>query len=203
MSKAGDVFANPITGESGYIRLGTQETNGELIVSDLRVRLGGAVIGAHIHPTVDERFTVLNGKIGYLLGEKRGVLQPGESIALPHGIPHDWWNAGEQEARVIVEMRPGRRMEQLVTTLFSLAREGKTNKQGVPNPFQMAIIAQEFADVVVFLKPPRWIQKLLFGMLAPVGRLLGYKAIYPHHLKFPVESVEVEPLPEGVTIPSV
>ena len=104
---------------------------------------------------------------------------------------------------MIVEMRPGRRMEQLVTTLFSLAREGKTNKQGVPNPFQMAIIAQEFADVVVFLKPSRSIQKLLFGMLAPVGRLLGYKAIYPHHLEFPVESVEVEPLPEGVTIPSL
>jgi hypothetical protein len=30
MSKAGDVFENPMIGESGYIRLGTQETNGEV-----------------------------------------------------------------------------------------------------------------------------------------------------------------------------
>src|SRR5512137_2632481 len=173
MSKAGDVFGNPVTGEFGYIRVGTQETHGELIVSDLRVRPGGAVLGAHIHPTVDERFTVLKGKIGYMLGDKKGVLQAGEAADLPRGIAHDWWNAGDEEARVIVEMRPGARMEQMITTLFCLAREGKTNKKGVPNPLQMAVIAEEFEDVVQFLNPPLWVQGLLFGILAPLGRLLG------------------------------
>jgi hypothetical protein len=44
MSKAGDVFENPVTGEFGYIRVGTKETNGRLIVADLRVRPGGAVL---------------------------------------------------------------------------------------------------------------------------------------------------------------
>ncbi len=83
MSKAGDVFENPVTGEFGYVRIGTEETNGELLVSDLRVRPGGAVLGAHLHPTIDERFTVLKGKIGYLLDGKKGVLQTGESADLP------------------------------------------------------------------------------------------------------------------------
>jgi quercetin dioxygenase-like cupin family protein len=203
MSKAGDVFENPVTGEFGYIRLGTQETNGGLSVADLRVRPGGAVIGAHIHPTIDERFTVLKGKIGYMLGGQKGVLQAGDCMDLPHGIPHDWWNAGNEEARVIVEIRPAARFEQMATTLFCLAREGKTNQKGVPNPLQMAVIAKEFEDVVVFLSPPPWIQRLLLGILAPLGRLLGYKAIYPHHLQLPVQSVEVEPLPEGITIPAI
>jgi quercetin dioxygenase-like cupin family protein len=200
MSKAGDVFANPITGESGYIRVGTQETNGDLIIADLRVRPGGAVLGAHLHPTIDERFTVLKGKIGYMLGDHKGIAQAGDCLALPRGIPHDWWNAGDEEARVIVEIRPGTRFEQMTTTLFSLAREGKTNQKGVPNPLQMAVIATEFADVVRFLNPPPWIQGLLFGLLAPIGRLLGYKGIYPHHRALLVESVTVEPLPEEITI---
>ena len=52
MSKAGDIFENPITGESGYVRVGTEETNGELIVSDLRVRPGGAVLGALFHKSL-------------------------------------------------------------------------------------------------------------------------------------------------------
>jgi mannose-6-phosphate isomerase-like protein (cupin superfamily) len=203
MSKAGDVFENPVTGEFGYIRLGAQETNGGLSVADLRVRAGGAVIGAHIHPTIDERFTVLKGKIGYMLGSQKGVLQAGDCVDLPHGIPHDWWNAGDEEARVIVEIRPAARFEQMATTLFCLAREGKTNQKGVPNPLQMAVIAKEFEDVVVFLNPPPWIQRLLLGILAPLGRLLGYKAIYPHHLQLPVQSVEVEPLPEGIAIPAI
>jgi quercetin dioxygenase-like cupin family protein len=203
MSKAGDVFENPVTGEFGYLRLGTDETNGSLLVADLRVRPGGAVLGAHYHPTIDERFTVLQGKIGFMRGDEKGVLQEGESADLPRGIPHDWWNGGEEEARVIVEVRPATRFEQMVTTLFILAREGKTNKKGVPNPLQMAVIAREFADVVVFMNPPVWIQRVLFGVLAPIGRLFGYKAIYPHHLGIAVESVEVEPLPEGINIPGL
>lgn len=186
-----DVFENLVTGEFGYIRVGTQETNGELIVADLRVRPGGAVLGAHIHPTLDERFTVLKGKIGYMLGDQRGTLQAGDSADLPRGVPHDWWNAGDDEARVIVEIRPGARFEQMTITLFGLGKEGKTNKKGVPNPLQMAVIAQEFADVVQFLNPPPAVQRVLFGILAPLGRLLGYKAIYPHHLARPVESVKV------------
>lgn len=201
MSKAGDVFANPVTGESGYVRVGTQETNGALLVADLRVRPGGAVLGAHLHPTIDERFTVLQGKIGYLRGDQRGTLQAGDCADLPRGIPHDWWNAGDDEARVIVEVRPAARFEQMVTTLFGLAQEGKTNRKGVPNLLQMAVIATEFADVVQFLNPPLWLQRALFGILAPVGRLAGYRAIYPHHLALPVETVAVEPLPEGITIP--
>jgi mannose-6-phosphate isomerase-like protein (cupin superfamily) len=201
MTKAGDRFENPVTGEYGYIRLGTEETNGELIVSDLRVRVGGAVLGAHRHPTIDERFTVLEGKIGYMLDGKKGVLGAGETADLPRGVYHDWWNAGDEEARVIVEIRPGRRFEQMVITLFNLAREGKTNNKGVPNPLQMAVIAQEFKDVVQFMSPPPAVQSALFGVLAPIGRMLGYKAIYPHHSQMPVESMEVESLPEGIKIP--
>jgi len=102
---------------------------------------------------------------------------------------------------VIVEIRPARRFEQMAITLFSLAREGKTDKKGIPNPLQMAVIATEFDDVVQFLNPPPAIQRLLFGVLAPLGRMLGYKAIYPHHLEQSVESVEVEPLPDGIRIP--
>lgn len=201
MSKAGDRFENPVTGEYGYIRIGTEESNGELIVSDLRVRVRGAVLGAHRHPTIDERFTVLEGKIGYMLDGKNGVLQAGQSADLPRGVYHDWWNAGDTEARVIVEIRPGRRFEQMVITLFNLAREGKTDKKGRPNPLQMAVIAQEFKDVVQFMSPPPAVQGVLFGILAPIGRLLGFKAIYPHHQQTPVESVEIEPLPDGFHIP--
>jgi hypothetical protein len=149
---------------------------------------------------VDERFTVLKGKIGYMLGDKQGVLQAGDAVDLPRGVAHDWWNAGEEEARVIVEMRPGTRMEQMIVTLFGLAREGKTNKKGVPNPLQMAVIADEFKDILVVLNPPPSVQRLVFGLLVPLGRLMGYKATYPHHWQLPVQTAEVEPLPEWVTI---
>jgi hypothetical protein len=37
------------------------------------------------------------------------------------------------------------------------------------------------------------VQKVLFGILAPVARLLGYRAIYPQY--GPTGFVEVEPWP--------
>jgi quercetin dioxygenase-like cupin family protein len=203
MSKAGDVFENPVTGEYGYMRVGTEDSNGELSVVDMRVRAGGAVLGEHVHPNLDEHFTVLNGKIGYKLGGREGIAVAGDSLVLPRGVPHDWWNAGDEEARVIVQIRPATRFEQMAITTFGLAREGKTNSKGMPNLLQLAVISQEFADVVQFTNPPVWVQRLLFGMLAPVGRLLGYKAIYPHHYEIPVESVSVEPLPVGLEIPGL
>jgi quercetin dioxygenase-like cupin family protein len=198
--KAGNVFGNPVTGESGYLRLGTDETNGELLVADLRVRPGGAVVGEHVHPALDERFTVVRGRLGYKLDGKEGFAEAGVTLDLPRGIPHDWWNTGDEEARVIVQVRPAARFEQMAITMFSLAREGKTNAKGMPNLLQLAVISQEFEDVVQFMNPPIWVQRLLFGLLAPLGRLVGYRAIFPVDMAA-VESVAVEPLPDGVRVP--
>jgi hypothetical protein len=44
---------------------------------------------------------------------------------------------------------------------------------------QLALIAQEFSDVVVFRSPPPAVQRVLFGALAPIARWRGYRATYP------------------------
>src|SRR5436305_1284046 len=58
---------------------------------------------------------------------------------------------------------------------------------------QAAVIAQEFGDVVQFVRPPRFIQRALFGVLAPLGRALGYRAYYERYLR---PYVRCEPVPE-------
>jgi quercetin dioxygenase-like cupin family protein len=203
MSKAGDVFENPVTGEFGYVRIGTDETNGEFIVSDLRLRPGAAAIGPHIHPQADERFTAVTGKLGYLLGDQKLILEAGESMDIPRGTVHDFWNAGEEDARVVVEIRPGARMELMIRTMFALAHEGKTNEKGMPGLLQMALISREFDDVLQVMSPPLAVQRVLFALLTPLARLLGYQAIYPHHDKIRMGTTEVEPLPEGMLVPAV
>ncbi len=44
---AGDVIENPVIGERAVVRVGTAESSGELLVADLYVRPGGAVMGEH------------------------------------------------------------------------------------------------------------------------------------------------------------
>jgi quercetin dioxygenase-like cupin family protein len=194
MSKAGDVAENPVTGERVVVRVGTEDSGGELLVAELFVRPGGAVAGEHVHPVIHEWFTVLEGRVGFRLDGRKSVAAVGERLHVPPGMAHDWWNAGDEEARVIVEISPAARFEEAILNTFGLARDGKTNAKGMPNLLQVALFAREFEDVLYFTSPPRPLQKALFAVLAPVARLLGYRGSYPEYTnRPPSERVEVEP----------
>jgi quercetin dioxygenase-like cupin family protein len=184
MSRAGDVIENPVTGERSVVRLGTEETGGELLVVEAFVEPGGAVIGEHIHPVIEEYFTVLSGRVGFRLEGRESIAEVGQRLRVPTGMAHDWWSAGEEEeARIVVEISPAERFEVMIANLFGLARDGKTNSKGMPNLLQATLFAREFEDVLYFTKPPRAVQKVLFAILAPVARLLGYRGSYPEYLE--------------------
>ena len=193
MSKAGQVIENPVTGERVVVRVGTEDSRGERLVSDLYVRPGGAVAGEHVHPVVHESFTVVRGRVGFRLDGRESVAGPGKRLHIPPGMAHDWWNAGDEEAHVMVEVRPGARFEEMIVNLFGLAQDGKTNAKGMPNLLQAALFAREFEDVLYFTRPPRAIQRVLFAVFAPIARLLGYKGSYLE--QGPSEVVEVAPWP--------
>jgi quercetin dioxygenase-like cupin family protein len=199
MSKAGQVIENPVTGERVVVRVGTEDSREELLVTDLYVRPGGAVAGEHVHPVIHESFTVVRGRVGFLLDGREAVAGSGKRLHIPPGMVHDWWNAGEEEAHVVVEIRPGARFEEMIVNLFGLAQDGKTNAKGMPNLLQTALFAREFEDVLYFTRPPRAFQKVLFAVLAPIARLLGYRGSYPEYReREPSERVEVAqwPMPE-------
>lgn len=181
MSKAGDVFENPVTRERAVVRLGTEESDGELIVADLYVGPGGRVAAEHVHPILTEWFTVLSGRVGFRLDGQESVAKIGERLCVKPGTAHDWWNAGEEEAHVVVEVSPATRFEEAISNTFGLARDGKTNARGMPNLLQLALLSREFEDVLYFTRPPRALQRVLFAVLAPIARLLGYRGSYPEY----------------------
>jgi hypothetical protein len=135
-----------------------------------------------------------------LLDDEKKILIPGESMEVCRGTFHDFWNTVDKETRVIVEIRSAAHFEMMARTMFSLAGEGKADNKDMLNPLQMALIGQEHQDVPQVINPP---QRILFGVLASIARLAGYKAIYPHHQEMTLGTTEVEPLPEGIAIPGL
>ena len=202
MSTRGDVIENPVTGEHVIVRVGTEETDGQLLVVDAFVRPGGAVTGEHVHPAIDERFTVVRGRIGVRIDGRESIAEVGTQLHVPPGVAHDWWNAGDSEAQIQVEIRPAARFEEMVVNLFGLAQDGKTNAKGMPSFLQLVALAKEFEDVIYFTHPPHIVQRLLFGVLAPVARLLGYRGSDPKYLRRQPASVPVEPWPGPVQQPN-
>ena len=184
MARKGDSYENRVTGERAVVLRGDEDSDGEPALVHLVVTPGGAVAAEHYHPSVQERFRVVAGRLGTRLDGVEGTLSVGEEATVPPGMPHDWWNAGDTEASVIVELTPADpRFPEMIATVFGLANAGRTNAKGMPNLLQLALIATEFADVIVFTKPPAVVQKALFGALAPIARRRGYRGIYPEYLE--------------------
>ena len=180
-SRAGELYENPVTGERCVVVAGDDEGPDARIAVELTVSPGGAVVGEHFHSYIDETFEVLNGEVGFSLDGHEAVGGPGTKVDVPAGTKHDWWNAGEGEARVLVRVRPLGRFDQMIKNLFGLARDGKTNGKGMPNLLQLAVFAKEFRPEIEFTKPPAPIQRVLFGLLNPIGKALGYRATYPRY----------------------
>jgi quercetin dioxygenase-like cupin family protein len=192
MSRCGDVYENRVTGEYAVILRGTEDRGNGPGIAHLTARPGAAVVGEHYHPFMSEKFTVLSGHLDTRIAGREMSLGPGESASAPANVVHDWWNSSKTEpAEVIVEVErvtgaehinPDR-FELLIGMLFGLANDGKVDKKGRPSPLQGALIAQEFADTVVFTHPPQAVQKVAIGLLAPIARMLGYRAIIPEYCK--------------------
>jgi len=148
-------------------------------VAELTALPGARVVGEHRHPALHESFTVLQGELTVVRDGRRSTLSAGESAGVEPGVWHDWFNEGDTDAVVRVEVTPGERFAHMIETLFGLAREGHVNAQGMPNPMQLALTAQEFSDVIVFRRPPPSLQRVVFSALAPMARRRGYRATYP------------------------
>ena len=176
--QVGDVL-EPVTRERATIlELPWKNPEGRS-VAELVALVGSRVVGEHRHPAMAERFSVLEGELTVKLDGQSSILREGETGVVERGAWHDWWNASDRDARVRVEATPGERFAHLVETLFGLARLGYTDAKGRPNPLQLAVLGQEFSDVVVFRSPPPAVQRVIFGALAPIARWRGYRGTYP------------------------
>jgi quercetin dioxygenase-like cupin family protein len=178
MIRKGTVIDNPVTGERLRFLETSQETNGEYVLVECTVQPSGFVAAAHVHPQQTERFEIEAGLVGFRLDGAEIVAGPGESVVVPAGSSHKFWNAGETEARFVCEVRPALQFERLLQTMFALANDGKTSKRGMPNPLRLAVIANAHFDDVRLPFPPAWLQKAGLALGAPIGRLLGYAPAY-------------------------
>ena len=177
---------NPATGE--IARLNRADADGRFLEADLWLQPGAAVARAHIHDHLVERFTVLEGEVGFqVAGSERVVSSSDGTVEVPAGTVHDWWNAGDGVARVRGEVeatqaapgQPAARFVSMIEALWSLGALGRVNAKGEPDPLWLAAIAREYRDVIRFVKPPAAVQAALFGPLAAIARRTGRDPLAP------------------------
>jgi len=181
MARFGDELINPVTGLRTVVRKTAKDTGGELLQVDWIGSPGWTTGPDHVYPLQEERFEVLSGRLGLRVDGTERVLGEGETLTAPAGSAHAAWNADDDTVHALVDFRPALRTEVAFETLAGLARDGKTNGAGAPkNPLLLALVLHEYEDEIYFVKPPLAVQQVVFGALAKVARLLGYRAEHPY-----------------------
>ena len=141
----GQTLTNPITGERFTFTDTAATTDGELLAFDLALRPGGAVPIAHVHPIQTERFEVIEGQMRFRIGHRSRLAGPGDVVEVAPGVIHAFANAGEEEARLHVEVRPALAMEQMLAEVVALAEAGRMTQRGLPRSLRdLAVLARKY-----------------------------------------------------------
>ena len=154
------------------------DTDGKLVECRMTVAPGRPAPPEHSHPKLEERFAVEQGRMGYVLGDRRLEAKPGETVIVPPGTNHTFWNAGYERLVVSSEVRPAMRFEDFVETIHVLIRDGRLQPGGQrPNPLLIAVVAREYRKEwrLTKLSP---VARALLPLLAFAGRRLGYRGHY-------------------------
>jgi hypothetical protein len=101
---------------------------------------------------------------------------PGEVAVVPPGVPHAWRSVGDDELHLLLEFRPALRTERLFEALYGLARAGRTNPRGMPNPLQLAVLMRDHLEETCAPIIPIRVQPAIIGALAAIGRRRGYRS---------------------------
>jgi len=190
--KTGDVLVNPVTGMRLTIIETADETGGRSVTVEyeLRPHTGRDYTPAHGHRAYVERFDILSGHAAYVVGGVEGTAEAGQSVHVPINTVHIHpWNAGDtplvvrQTTKALAPDVAGlRNALASAETLFELARRGKVNQNGQPNPLQAAVIFNDLLLPDSYAGGlPYTAQRVLFGALAAAGKLLGYRSTVPVH----------------------
>jgi mannose-6-phosphate isomerase-like protein (cupin superfamily) len=175
VARAGESLEHPVTGERLIFCETSADTDGELLRFDFWMRPRGFVAAAHFHPQQEERFVVHRGSSRFRIAGDERDAGAGEAVVVPPGVPHVWWNPGDEEVHATVEFRPALRTEQFFEVFFGLGAAGKTNRRGLPNPLWLAAIGDAFSDEVRLARIPWPLARAGTAAVAPLARLLGYR----------------------------
>ena len=172
------VWEDPATGDKVEVLETPKENNGERLRYRFTIKKGGFKPVLHIHEKQDEVFEIVSGKLTYNLHAQLKVAGAGEVVTLPKGLPHTHYNADADEDLVMIHnIVPALDGEWLIDSILGLTRDGKV-VNGEPKFLQVMVWLRYYNARTYLAKVPVAAQNFLAFLLAPVGRLLGYKAAY-------------------------
>ena len=165
-------ITDPRTGQRMIFRKTAEDTNGAFLEIESFNPPSDKMEPEHIHPKQESSTEVLSGFLHFSIDGKIQVVGPGDKITIPPGVRHYFWNEGPLEAHSISFFFPALTMDRFLASYFALSQAGKLNKNGMPPLLIVAQLGLRHQNDIRVPKPPWLLQKILYLLLAPIGKIL-------------------------------
>ena len=124
----------------------------------------------HVHYLEDEEGRVTAGRLSADVGGRHVEIGPGEMVRLPKGVPHRWWNQGDEPLEFEGRSYPIADLDRYLQAIFEVMNAGASKR---PPVFYLAhAVLRHRRTQGVFVMPLK-IQAVLFRAIVAVGTILG------------------------------
>ena len=101
----------------------------------------------HTHEREDEYSYVLAGRMGAQIGDESVEAGPGELVHKPRGIPHAFWNPGDDETVLLELISPGAFGEYFAELAPVLSGEGPPDFEKLAEIQQRYALTMDFESI--------------------------------------------------------
>jgi len=124
----------------------------------------------HRHVLQSEIFEIIDGKLGLDCGDKKIVLEPGQSFTVPPNTLHRFYPVDGTLIKFKVTVTPALSIEYLLTEFVDSANRRNSK---VPSVFDACYIIRQVKGEYYLGGIPQFIQQTFFPMTAIFGKLFG------------------------------
>ena len=124
----------------------------------------------HVHFHEQEKIIVKAGTLGAQRGTEKIIVPAGGTAAIPAGILHRWWNAGDDLLELSGTAIPALDLDRFLQAVFAVLN---ASSNGRPSIFHMAHVLWRHRETQLLTVPPPAVQRIFFPVLLFIGRILG------------------------------
>ena len=152
-----------------FHRIEMEDGEEKLIVENYVEPNAGPIM--HTHFRQDEGFTVLHGKLGYqMMGEEPRYAGIGETIVFKRGVPHRFWNAGQDVLNCYGWIKPANNIVFYLTALYNAMNESGTER---PEQFDAAYLFYRYRNEFDVPELPKFVKSVIIPATYGIGKLTG------------------------------
>jgi quercetin dioxygenase-like cupin family protein len=124
----------------------------------------------HIHHQEHEGGIVRAGTLSAILEGQRLQARAGESVSLPAGAAHRWWNDGDETLVFEGTVSPVVDLDRYLQAMFDVLNSGTADR---PPLFYIAMVSWRHRHTQTVLLMPRALQSVMLPLIVAIGTLLG------------------------------